>query len=41
MQKPNPIPGCPVGLEYLTQVSKLKMSQVNDFIEGIYTLNLR
>jgi len=37
MQKPNPIPGCPVGLEYLAQVSNLKMSQVTNFLEGILT----
>jgi hypothetical protein len=36
MPKPNPIPGCPPGLEYLTQIDTLKMKQATELFESIY-----
>ena len=34
MQKPAPIPGCPVGLEYLTQIDQLQIQQKPSLLEG-------
>ena len=34
MQKPNSLPGCPPGLEYLSQVDKLLIQQKVDLLEG-------
>ena len=38
MPKPNPIPGCPPGLEYLTQIDTLKMKQATELLESINSL---
>lgn len=34
MQKPQPIPGCPVGLEYLLQVDSLQVKQLPSLLEA-------
>jgi hypothetical protein len=34
MAKPNPIPGCPEGLEYLSQIDKIMVQQKVDLLEG-------
>jgi hypothetical protein len=34
MPKPNPIPGCPEGLEYLSQIDKIMVEQKVDLLEG-------
>ena len=34
MLKPAPIPGCPVGLEYLTQIDQLQIQQKPSLLEG-------
>ena len=34
MQKPNPLPGCPIGLEYLTQVDRLSIQQMVELLEA-------
>ncbi|CAF0933088.1 unnamed protein product [Brachionus calyciflorus] len=33
MPKPSPIPGCPPGLEYLTQLDKIKIEQLTSLVE--------
>lgn len=35
MQKPNRLPGCPPGLEYLSQIDKITVQQKVDFLEGV------
>ena len=34
MTKPQPIPGCPVGLEYLTSIDQLLVKQQIELLEG-------
>ena len=34
MMRPNPIPGCPVGLEYLTQLDAINVKQIPSLLEG-------
>ena len=34
MPRPNPIPGCPPGLEYLMQIDKILVQQLVDMLEG-------
>ncbi len=34
MPKPNAIPGCPPGLEYLTQIDRIIVQQKVDLLEG-------
>ena len=34
MTKPQPIPGCPVGLEYLTSIDHLLVKQQIELLEG-------
>ena len=34
MQRPAPIPGCPPGLEYLTQLDQIQMEQIPSMIEA-------
>ena len=34
MQRPQAIPGCPPGLEYLTMIDKLLAQQKKDLLEG-------
>jgi hypothetical protein len=36
MNRSNALPGCPPGLEYLTQIDKIFVQQKIDYIEGIY-----
>ena len=36
MPKPNPIQGCPEGLEYLSQIDKILVQQKVDLLEGIF-----
>ena len=35
MQRPAPIPGCPTGLEYLTQLDRILVQQQIDILEGM------
>lgn len=35
MPRPQPIPGCPAGLEYLTQIDSLHIQQIPSLLEGI------
>ncbi len=35
MQRPHPLPNCPPGLEYLSQVDKLLVQKKIDLLEGI------
>ena len=35
MNRPNLIPNCPPGLEYLTMIDTLRCEQLVDFIEGL------
>ncbi len=34
MQRPNPIQGCPIGLEYLTQIDRLIVHQKLELLEA-------
>lgn len=34
MNRPPAIPGCPPGLEYLTQINELKVKQQIELLEG-------
>lgn len=34
MNRPAAIPGCPPGLEYLTQINQLKVKQQIELLEG-------
>lgn len=34
MNKPPSIPGCPPGLEYLTQINQLQVKQQMELLEG-------
>lgn len=34
MQRPTPIPGCPVGLEYLLQIDQLNVKQLPSLLEA-------
>lgn len=34
MQRPPPMPDCPLGLEYLTQIDKILIQQKVDLLEG-------
>ena len=34
MARPSAIPGCPPGLEYLTQLDKIKVEQLTSLIES-------
>jgi hypothetical protein len=36
MSKPNPMRGCPEGLEYLSQIDKVKVEQKADLLEGYF-----
>lgn len=38
MARPEPIPGCPPGLEYLTQIDQLLVQQQIELLEGKNTL---
>lgn len=37
MARPEPIPGCPPGLEYLTSVDQLLVKQQIEILESEYT----
>lgn len=39
MPRPNPIPGVPQGLEYLTQIDKVSVQQKVDILEGFTILS--
>ena len=39
MQRPEIIPNCPPGLEYLTQVDQLLVHQQVELLEGIFFLS--
>ena len=39
MQRPQPIPGVPIGLEYLSMIEKLLIQQKVDLLEGFFSLN--
>ena len=34
MQRPQSVPGCPPGLEYLTMVDSVQIEQIPSLIEG-------
>ena len=38
MMRPQTIPGCPVGLEYLTQIDTLMVNQQVEMLESMYRL---
>lgn len=38
MPRPNPIPNCPPGLEYLTMVDRLLVQQIPSLLEGLFSL---